>query len=194
VTARADYRIKNKDGVEPDKCVEDARSAVRWVRANAGKLGIDPDKVISAGGSAGGHLAFCTSIRKSVDDPKDDLSISSIPQAMLLYNPALFPSEGPEIQGILASNPNLKDKIKLIAPLDHLHKDTPPAMIFFGTRDRLKRGADVYLEMAKELGVRAEMFTAEGKSHGFFNTEPWMSRTIEAADRFLVSLGYLEKE
>jgi acetyl esterase len=57
VCARADYRIKNKDGVTPDKCVEDARSAIRWVRANSAELGIDPQKLITAGGSAGGHLA-----------------------------------------------------------------------------------------------------------------------------------------
>ena len=47
VCARADYRIKNKDGVTPDKCVEDARSAVRWMRKNSRQLGIDPDNLLT---------------------------------------------------------------------------------------------------------------------------------------------------
>ena len=90
VTARADYRVKSRDGVSPDLCVEDARSAVRWLRANADKLGIDTNKVIASGGSAGGHLAFCTSIKQGLDATSDDKSISCIPQVMVLYNPALF--------------------------------------------------------------------------------------------------------
>ena len=41
VTARADYRVKNRHGTSPDKCVEDGKSAVRWLRINATKLGVD---------------------------------------------------------------------------------------------------------------------------------------------------------
>lgn len=194
VTARADYRINTarKGNVLPDKCVEDARSAVRWLRANATKLGIDPRKVISAGGSAGGHLAYCTSIKQTVDDPKDDLSLSPIPQAMVLYNPALFYANSVNEHGLLSKLS--AEKLKAISPLEHVDQDTPPAYILFGTKDHLKRGADEYLKVAKELGIRAEMFTAEGEGHGFFNSEPWMGKTIPVVDDFLVSLGYLNKQ
>ncbi len=195
VTARADYRIhtERKGNVLPDKCVEDARSAVRWLRANATKLGIDPEKVISAGGSAGGHLAYCTSIKQSVDDPKDDLSISPIPQAMVLYNPGLFYADSINEDNELLWKLSA-EKLKAISPLEHVDKDTPPAYILFGTKDHLKRGADEYLKIAKKIGIRAEMFTAKGQSHGFFNSEPWMSKTIPVVDDFLVSLGYLNKK
>ena len=194
VTARADYRIntEKKGNVLPDKCVEDARSAVRWLRANATKLGVDPGKVISAGGSAGGHLAYCTSIQQSVDDPRDDLSISPNPQAMVLYNPALFYADSVNEHELLSKLP--AEKLKAIAPLEHVDKDTPPAYILFGTKDRLKAGADAYLEIAKKQGIPAEMFTAEGEGHGFFNSEPWMSKTIPVVDDFLVSLGYLNEQ
>ena len=60
VAARADYRVKSRHGVRPNDCVEDAKSAVRWMRQNATKLGVDPDRIVSAGGSAGGHIAACT--------------------------------------------------------------------------------------------------------------------------------------
>src|SRR5215472_16300799 len=60
VAARADYRVKSRHGVTPDACVEDAKSAVRWLRQNAARLGLDPDRVVASGGSAGGHIAACT--------------------------------------------------------------------------------------------------------------------------------------
>jgi acetyl esterase len=192
VTARPNYRLA-PDGVTPDKCVEDARSAVRWLRANAARLGIDSNKVISAGGSAGGHLAFCTSIQQGADDPKDDTTISCIPQAMVLYNPALFKSDSEMVKAAVAEGIMSAERLKLISPLDHVYKDTPPALILFGTRDGLKRGADEYLRLAKEVGIRAEMFTAEGENHGFFNTEPWLSKTTAEVDKYLVSLDYLDE-
>src|SRR5579871_6255350 len=55
VTARADYRVKSRHGVTPKECVDDARSAMRWLRENAGKLGVDPNRIVASGGSAGGH-------------------------------------------------------------------------------------------------------------------------------------------
>jgi len=192
VTARPNYRLR-PDGVTPDKCVEDARSAVRWLRANAARLGIDPKKVISSGGSAGGHLAYCTSIKQGADDPNDDTTISCIPEAMVLYNPALFYSDSEGVATAVGRGAVSAERLKLISPLDHVDKDTPPALILFGTRDRLKRGADEYLKLAKEAGIRAEMFTAEGESHGFFNTEPWLSKTTAEVDKYLVSLGYLDE-
>ena len=83
VTARADYRVKSRDRVTPDACVADARSAVRYMRKNAKKLGIDPNKLIASGGSAGGHLAACMMIEKSVEADGDDLSIATIPQVTI---------------------------------------------------------------------------------------------------------------
>ena len=60
VAARTDYRVKSRHNVTPDACVEDAKSAVRWLRQNAAMLGIDPDRIVASGGSAGGHIAACT--------------------------------------------------------------------------------------------------------------------------------------
>ena len=48
------------------------------------------------------------------------------------------------------------------------------------------------MKRSKELGHRAELFTAEGQSHGFFNRSPWTEKTTQRMDEFLVSLDYLE--
>ena len=65
VAASADYRIESIHHTKPDKCVEDAKSAVRWLRQHASELGIDPNKVVASGGSAGGHLALTTALLTS---------------------------------------------------------------------------------------------------------------------------------
>ena len=93
VAFAADYRIKSKHKTEPKACVSDGKSAVRWIRGNAAKLGVDPKKIIAGGGSAGGHVAATTATIKAFDESSDDLSISPKPQALLLFNPVIDNSE-----------------------------------------------------------------------------------------------------
>ena len=190
VAARADYRVKSRDGVTPDKCVEDARSAVRWIRKNASKLGVDPAKLVASGGSAGGHLAACMMIAKSVDDKKDDVKISTIPCAMVLFNPVLNMAH----ERIITRMGAARALASKISPIVYLDKKTPPAIILFGTNDGLKVHGDEYWAKAKKLGVRADEYIAQGQGHGFFNRSPWRERTIAAVDKFLASLGLLKGE
>jgi acetyl esterase/lipase len=89
VAVRADYRVKSRDLVEPVECVKDAKSALRWLRKNCRELGVDPGKIISSGGSAGGHLATSTYFSTIVNTEDDDLSISAKPNAMVLFNPVV---------------------------------------------------------------------------------------------------------
>jgi len=136
------------------------------------------------------HLAACTVIDDTVDDASDNLKISTIPQAMVLYNPALdFTHE--RLIDRINGNEELARKI---SPTLHLKKGFPPALIIFGSEDQLKAQGDAYRAKAKRLGVRADEYTEDGQIHGFFNNSPWMERTLIAVDKFLVSLGYLEGE
>jgi len=185
VAARADYRVKSRHQVTPDACVEDAKSAVRWLRKNAADLGIDPERIVAAGGSAGGHIAACTGTVPGFDAAGEDLSISSKPNAMVLFNPVLH--SDPLVQRMTDA-----ELAKKITPNLRLEKGLPPALIFFGTADPLMVGAKEYLPKAKELGAVAELYTAEGQPHGFFNRSPWQERTLFRADEFLASLGYLQ--
>jgi len=185
VAARADYRVKSRHSVTPDQCVEDAKSAVCWLRKNAAALGIDPDRIVAAGGSAGGHIAACTGTVKGYDGEGEDVSISSKPNAMILFNPVLH-SEPLEKRMADA------EAARKITPNLHLEKGLPPTLLLFGTADELKEGTKDFLAKAKELGATAEIYWAEGQPHGFFNKPPWMERTLQRADEFLVSLGYLK--
>jgi acetyl esterase/lipase len=189
VAARADYRIKSRHGVTPKECVEDAKSAIRWVRQNAAKLGIDPNRIVAAGGSAGGHIAACTALTPGLDAEGEDAAVSSKPNALVLFNPVLkFDGMPPLMRRI----DNDEAVGKAISPTLHLKKDSPPTLILFGTADRLLRQGEEFMEKSRELGHRAELFMAEGQPHAFFHRSPWYERTTQRMDEFLVSLGYLK--
>lgn len=188
VALRADYRIKSKHDVAPDACVEDARSALRWVRQHAGELGIDPERIVASGGSAGGHLAACTALSPGLDAPGEDLKVSCKPNALVLFNPVLCFNGVPQLMSRIKDN---KELGKQLSPTLHLTKDAPPTLLFYGDQDRLMQQGDDYVAAAKKLNVRAEQFTAPGVGHGFFNRSPWQERTTERMEEFLGSLGYV---
>ncbi len=197
VAACADYRVLNVHKTLPDKAVEDAKSAIRWVRAHAPEFNVDPGKIIASGGSAGGHLAACTALVAAYDAESDDKTVSARPDAMVLFNPAMnvgtLRREGTSTTAATATG-FTQEMADAITPNSFVTKDTPPAILFFGTTDRLKKGGDEYVQTARSLGVRAEMWSAPGQAHGFFNREPWAQITVRQMEDFLASLGYLGGE
>lgn len=186
VTACADYRIANTHKTTPDCAVEDAKAAIRWVRINAGKLGIDPTKVIGAGGSAGGHLAAAAALLPGFDGTGDGSTISCKPDALVLFNPALNLVGFAKIRDAAG-----EDITRDFSPTLFLKKGAPPTVMFFGTADKMLPQGEEYLKKAKELEVPVELYTAAEQPHGFFNRSPWLEVTTQKADEFLTKLGYL---
>ncbi|MFA6545010.1 MAG: alpha/beta hydrolase [Limisphaerales bacterium] len=194
VAARADYRVSSRHQITPEKCVEDAKSAARWLRAHAAEQGIDPQRIVSSGGSAGGHLAACTGMTDAYEAKDEELKISSRPNAMVLFNPALdlgaleVGEKWPEgaVRG--------KEIVPQIDPARFIRQGVVPTIIFFGTGDRMLDHARSFADKSKALGNRCEVFTAAGQPHGFFNRPPWQEVTLRETDVFLSSLGYLKGE
>jgi acetyl esterase/lipase len=186
IAARADYRIKTRHGVTPEACIEDARSAVRWLRQHASALCIDPDRLVASGGSAGAHIAACTALLEGPDAEIDDRSIPCRPDALLLFNPVLevLPRHIPRMVPTAEIG-------RRISPIHFVDGDTPPTLLLFGTEDLLGEPAPLYVDKARAANVRAELYLAEGQRHGFFNETPWYERTLARAEEFLESLGYL---
>jgi len=87
VAMAADYRVASRQKTSPFECVEDGKSAVRWIRQNACSLGIDPNRLAAGGGSAGGHVAAATGNLPGLDSKEEDKNVSSKPNALLLFNP-----------------------------------------------------------------------------------------------------------
>lgn len=197
VCARADYRLRSRDRITPDKCVEDAISAMRWVRSHAAQLGIDPNRIVAAGGSAGGHLAACTFFVEGSDAPDDDKSVSPRPNAMILYNPVMDLVAVRAERAVRNGNffAGVDDAtLKRISPALYLRKEMPPTLILDGTKDWLNPQVREFVEKGKTMGAPVEAWYAEDQPHGFFNKPPWMEKTTVQADEFLCRIGYLGKE
>ncbi len=194
VCALADFRIASVHGTKPDACVEDAKSAVRWVRAHAAELGVDPGRLISSGGSSGGQMAAAVALVPGIDAPGDEAKISPVPNAMVLFNPGLNLTPSDDAQKYAGVTNAAGEPIAAkISPIRFLKPGAPPAIIFFGTADDgLERHGLTFLKKSQELGNRCEVWTAAGQPHGFFNRQPWTTATAIQADKFLVSLGYLK--
>lgn len=204
VAMGADYRVRSRNNVKPVACVADAKSALRWIRASAAKLGIDPERIAAAGGSAGGHLAAATATLTGLDDPQDDPTVSCVPAALVLFNPALVlaPAEGADLSGFLAqiTAERLGCEPADISPLHHIKAGQPPTIIFHGKADTTVpySSAELFTARMKAAGNRCELVGAEGQQHGYFNFGRAESRyafeTLAAADQFLASLGWLQGE
>ncbi|MEW4530683.1 alpha/beta hydrolase [Maioricimonas sp. JC845] len=188
----AEYRIRSKHKTTPFECVADGKSAMRWVRSHADELGIDPDRLAAGGGSAGGHVAAATATLPGLDDPADDLSVSCVPNALVLFNPVY--DNGPDGYGY----DRVKERWQEISPLHNIREGIPPAIVFLGTKDRLVPVATgkAFQKKMEDVGSRSELMLWEGAEHGFFNPGKGdgtaYHETVAAMDRFLTELGYLK--
>ena len=189
VAARADYRVKSRHNVTPEQCVEDAKSAIRYVRANAAKLGVDPIRIVASGGSAGGHIAACTAFTDGLEADGEDHAVSSKPNVLVLFNPVLRFDGVKSLMDRLGGDEALG---KNLSPTLHIQAASPPTLLMFGTADSLFAQGEEFVKRSKEQGHRADLMTAPDQPHGFFNRSPWQERTLVRADEFLASLGYLE--
>lgn len=211
IAATADYRVKNRQGVSPFECVADAKSAIRWLRQNSKRLGIDPERIVASGGSAGGHIACCTGVIPGLDEPGEDLSVSSVPNAMALFNPAVMMRNFGKYK-LLDDEKNSDISERTlgrpgeISPIEFVRENLPPTIIFHGTADEAVPFSTVKLftELMTAKGNRCELKAYEGQPHGFFNPrlrnpdrkEAELKNyrsTVAQLDAFLVSLGYLQK-
>lgn len=192
VTFVADYRVKSRQKTGPDACVADGKSAVRWIRANAGRLGIDPNRIAAGGGSAGGHVAAAAGICDGLEDSADPQpEVSSKPNALLLFNPVY--DNGPDGWG----HDRAKPWFPAISPAHNISADDPPAIVFLGEDDSLipVTTAKRFQNAMTEAGVRSDLHTYPGQTHGFFNeskSQRCFLDTVLKTDAFLNSLGWLK--
>jgi acetyl esterase len=188
----ADYRTKNNSQTTPFESVRDAKSAMRFVRKNAANFNVDPTKIITAGGSAGGHLAAATAFITDYNETTDDLNVSPIPNALVLYNPVI--DNGPGGYGY----ERVGDAYKQFSPLHNIQKNAPPTIFFLGTQDALipTETAEYYAKIMEKVGNRCDLKLYGGQIHGFFNYQniEYYKMTVSATDKFLQSLGYLTEK
>lgn len=200
VTFSVDYRLSIENGLTPNKTISpiesvmDAKSAMRWVRENAGKFHIDRNKIVAAGQSAGSHLALCTAMIDEYNEKSDNLSISCRPDAILLFSACVNAVEG-WCDRLLAAR---RDKIWSISPAHNIKSGMPPMIEFHGVYDDQVPVWTVqfFANDMKKAGNYFELHTYEGRRHYLGEGNPKYSRyfdddILKITDDFLRKYNFL---
>jgi acetyl esterase len=193
VAISAQYRTAQSHHAKPRQCVEDGKSAIRYVREHSAELGVDPNKIVASGGSAGGHVAAACAMCPKID-AKPDSPISRVPNALVLFNPVY--DNGPTGFG----NKSVVDYWRDISPLHNIRKGQPPTVVFVGSNDKLLpiETVNAFEKHMIVAGNECETHIYEGEDHGFFHISKGGRKMFEdvlvKTDAFLVKHGYLSGE
>jgi acetyl esterase/lipase len=185
--ASINYRL-SQHAVFPAQ-IEDCKAAVRWLRTNAAKYGVDPGHFAAWGSSAGGHLAAMVGTTGDVKEFEvgENLSVSSRVQAVVDYfGPTDFlqmdahrtpnghlhaPANSPESQLIGGPIQENREKAARANPITYVTKSAPPFLICHGDHDPLvPHHQSELLEAAlMKAGVPVTFYTVKGAGHGGFH-------------------------
>jgi len=173
VTATVSYRLI-KEAIFP-AAVQDVNCAVKWIKKHAADYGINPDKIVLIGGSAGGHLAMMIGYggNEEIFSEECDIQISSEVNAIInLYGPVdlttPYAISTYQVKDFLNTTYDQDPKIfELASPNTYISNDDPPTLTFHGSIDSLvpvsqADSLDVWLEKA---GVPHEYHRLKGWPH-----------------------------
>jgi acetyl esterase/lipase len=182
--ASINYRL-SQHAIFPAQ-IEDCKTAIRWLRVNAGKHGYDPNRIGVWGASAGGHLVALLGTTGDVKEfdagpnagvesrvqavcdffgPTDFTKMSSFPSTM--RHDAADSPESKLIGGPIQEN---KEKVQRASPIAYVTKDDPPFLIVHGDKDPLvpHNQSEIFYEALKKAGVETTLYTVQGGGHGGF--------------------------
>ena len=193
VAFAAEYRVSNVHKTSPYECVKDGKSAIRWVREHAAQWGVDPERIVSSGGSAGGHVAACTGVIQGFEEEGENGEISSVPNAMVLFNPVIDTTA----KGYGAQRFQ-KGKETELSPCHHVSKGIVPTIVFHGTADQTTPFENVerFTRLMKEAGNACVLVPFEGRRHGFFNGSFFRPRSngVDYNESMQKTLSFLREQ
>ncbi len=177
--ASINYRL-SQHAVFPAQ-IQDCKAAIRWLRANAAKYHLDPDRVGVGGDSAGGHLVAllgATGDVKDLEGQGGNLDQSSRVQAVVdWFGPTDFVSWPPDFNKTVYSmitaliggpaNEN-QEKARKASPLFYVNKDAAPFLILHGDKDNVVPLAqsEELANALKKAGVEVTLHIVKGSGHG----------------------------
>jgi len=169
-----DYALAKKEGTTPTwpQNLHDCKTAVRWLRANAARLHVDPDRIGAIGGSAGGHLASMlavTSVKDGLDPaaPYGEFPCT-VRCAVDLYGPMLWFSQR-DISMFRKTRAEAPELYRQASPLAYVDKNDPPILILHGTADTTVSVDDskAFDEALTKAGVEHQLVIVDGAPHSF---------------------------
>ena len=181
------YRIQRAErGTTVFDSVRDGRSAVRYLRTHAAEFGIDPNRIVVGGRSAGGHLAIGTALFDGVDEPGEDSTISCVPNAVICYSAVLDTSEAGYGQATIG------ERWRELSPLLHVRAGLPPTLVLHGIRDTITpvAGAKAFADEMLKVGNRCELILNDRGNHSYMmRTEPLFTEAMQQTTDFLDKCG-----
>lgn len=179
-----DYRVRDRHQTDASACVADARAALHWVQSHAAELGIDPQRVVVSGSSAGGHLALWTAIAKTPWGSDPAKAPLFKPVGLILASPAADTTEsGGQRADRFAGHGND------LSATQNVDAKMPPVLLFHGDVDVVVpyKYAVALDAKLRENGNDCEFVTIPGAGHSFTTDEA--KRTVrEKSEAFLTRL------
>lgn len=182
--------------------LHDVKRAIRYVRANAAGLGVETDRIVLEGHSAGGHLALIaagTAGQPEWDEPGADAAVSCAVAAVVAFYPPTDLRQGGSAVRLLGDDPDPAVAAGA-SPITHVHPGFPPTMLVHGTADALVpvASSESFHRALVEAGVASELHLYAGQIHEFDAGATYCALTQHAAavffDRLLVDPARYDAE
>lgn len=191
----ATYRLQSEASWPAQ--LHDTKAAIRWTRAHAERLGVDPDKIVIAGYSAGGMLALLAAGTNGIDEFEGEggtPGVSSDVQACIGVYPATSATMARGLFPENLSEEQLASAIDAASPTTYLGERFAPTILIHGTEDQTVpvTSSIEFFSALQRHGVPAALTLIQGADHVFDNTEldaiDVMARSIDLfLDRLIVS-------
>ncbi len=200
VAATISYRL-SPEAPYP-AAIFDVKAAIRWMRSNAEKYDIDPQKIAVSGGSAGGQIASLVGVTNGMEkfDPQGKFDpVSSAAQAIINIDglsdftseAARFyeddPTKKPSSAGAWFGGryEEKKDRWHEASPTFYVRKETPPILFIGSAQTRFSVGRSEMIEKMQMLSVPSRVFLLPDTPHSFWLFDPWLTPTVNATAAFL---------
>jgi pectinesterase len=192
VTGIVAYRLSPE--AKYPAAIYDCKAAVRYMRAHATELKIDPERIGVMGGSAGGHLTGLLAMTNGLpefegDGPNRDQS-SAVKAAIVmaatqdLVAASKDKTNEGSIQFFGVSCQDNPDLYAQASPITHVRAGVPPTIFIEGEKDSLKIGRAEMQDKLRALGIETEVYTLKDAPHPFWMAKPWCDETVEIATTF----------
>jgi pectinesterase len=199
ITVCVEYRL-SIEALYP-AAVYDIKAAIRYLRSNAKKYNIDPDKIAISGSSAGGQLASLigtTDTIRKFDGNIGNLSTSAKVQAIIDMDGVLdFTDPNESAKDINPSKPSagaywfggtykeVPQKWKEASPINYVGENTPPMLFINSSIPRFHAGRDSVIAILNTYGIYTEVHTISNTPHPFWLFHPWFEDTVGYMIKFL---------
>lgn len=164
VSICVDYRNGSDDNFTPVQAICDVKSSIRWVKDHHLELGIDPNRIMVCGASAGGYITVSAFMFPEIDDEMNNTTDYYNVSELIIFAAGM---DAVDITTRLF--PDLVPMSQKFSPKHHIKRCLPRTLWMCGTGDVLYEENIEFIQQMKEAGNDIRFVTYDGMEHGFFN-------------------------